>query len=102
MNYYMVEGTFDPAAKTESELKELIRSHLEFLEVGFKNGSILFSGAKVEKNGGYIIIKAESDELLREYLDKDPFITSGFQEKYKITQYLFHKAQPEATKWFIN
>jgi uncharacterized protein YciI len=102
MNYYMVEGTFNPASKTESELKELIRLHLEFLEIGFNNGSILFSGSKTERNGGYIIMKAESDELLREYLHRDPFITSGFQEGYKITQYLFHKAQPEAMEWFTN
>lgn len=102
MNYYIAEGTFDPKAKTESELKELIRLHLEFLEIGFNNGSILFSGRKTDKNGGYIIMKAESEALLHEYLNQDPFITSGFQEEYQVAQYFFHKAQPEAAKWFID
>ena len=100
MKYFVVEGTFkEPLPVDRAALGKLIQEHQAYLEQGFQQGFILFSGPKPAKNGGFIIMKADSVDTAELYLAKDPLKTAGIQE-YRTSEFDLHKCQPETNSWF--
>ena len=59
MKYYILDGTFVKNLPDKSELQKAIDEHLEYLKIGFNDGSILVSGPKIETGGGIIVVKCE-------------------------------------------
>jgi uncharacterized protein YciI len=100
MLYFMIEGTFyDPLPVEPDELQKLIKEHLAYLQKGFEEGWILFSGPKAHSGGGIILMKAESRKEADNFLERDPFQKAGIQE-YHMVEFRFHDGQEEVKSWF--
>jgi uncharacterized protein YciI len=96
IKYYTLEGSFVKNLPEENTLEEAIKAHLEYLDVGFKDGSVLVSGPKIGVGGGIIIVKYED---IDKFCNDDPLVKAGIQE-YRITEFKLHKCQDFLTDWF--
>ena len=96
MKYYVLEGSFAEKLPEQSELQKAIDAHLEYLEIGFKNGSILVSGPKVGAGGGIIVVKCDD---IQKFCNDDPLVKAGIQE-YRITEFKLHDCQDYLKVWF--
>jgi len=94
--YYTLEGSFVENLPVQGEMEKAIKAHLEYLDIGFKDGSVLVSGPKVGAGGGIIIVKCEDIE---KFCNDDPLVKAGIQE-YRITEFKLHKCQDFLTSWF--
>lgn len=96
----MIEGTFyDPLPVEPEELQKLIKEHLAYLQKGFDEGWILFSGPKAHSGGGVILMKAESRTEVDDFQERDPFQKAGIQE-YDVVEFRFHDGQEGVKAWF--
>lgn len=96
MKYYMLEGSFVKNLPEQNELQRAIAAHLEYLKIGFNDGSILLSGPKAEAGGGVIVVKCED---IQRFCDNDPLVKAGIQE-YRITEFKLHDCQDYLKCWF--
>jgi len=100
MLYFMIEGTFyDPVPVKPEKLEMLIKEHVAYLQRGYDEGWMLFSGPKAHSGGGIILMKADSAETIDEFLENDPFKKNGILE-YHVVEFRFHDGQPEVKSWF--
>lgn len=100
MKYYVITGTFNKGISAEKAvIEEKIREHLQYLEKGFQEGWLLFSGPKVGSGGGVIVMKAESEEIVQSFLTNDPLKLADIQE-YTILEFKMHKCQTALDGWF--
>ena len=100
MKYFVIEGSFkDPVPADDATLQKGIEDHLKYLQKGFDNGSILFSGPKAGTGGGGIVMKAQTQDEVEAYLAADPLKRSGIQD-YRIIAFHLHRCQPALDKWF--
>ncbi len=96
MEYYVLEGSFVEDLPEQDKLEKAIEAHLEYLEIGFNNDSILMSGPKIGAGGGIIIVKCDD---IKKFCDDDPLVKAGIQ-KYRITQFKLHNCQSYLKSWF--
>jgi len=96
IKYYALEGSFIKNLPEQKILEEAINAHLEYLDEGFKDGSVLFSGPKIGSGGGIIIVKCED---IDKFCEDDPLVKTGIQE-YRVTEFKLHKCQDFLTHWF--
>jgi len=96
MKYYVLEGTFNEELPEKQVLQKAIDEHLDYLKIGFDNGSVLVSGPKVGVGGGIIIVKAED---IGTFCNDDPLVKAGIQ-KYRITEFTLHNCQNYLKAWF--
>ena len=96
IKYYTLEGSFGKNIPEQGELEDVINAHLKYLDKGFKDGSVLFSGPKIGVGGGIIIVKCED---IDRFCNNDPLVKAGIQE-YRITEFKLHKCQDFLTDWF--
>jgi nitroreductase/uncharacterized protein YciI len=100
MKFFIVEGVFvNPCPVSQDELNKAIAGHIAYLDQGFDDGSILVSGPKSQGGGGFIIMKAESEEDIFDFLEKDPMKVLGVQTYY-VNEFNIHKSLPFACDWF--
>jgi len=93
----MLEGSFSEKLPNQSELKKAIDAHLEYLQMGFNDGSILFLGPKAEAGGGIIVVKSND---IQKFCDDDPLVKAGIQ-KYTIIEFKLHDCQSYLKSWFV-
>ena len=96
LKYYVLEGTFVENLPEQRVLNKAINDHLDYLDEGFKDGSILVSGPKIEVGGGIIIVKCED---INKFCDEDPLVKAGIQQ-YRMTEFKLHKCQEYLDMWF--
>ena len=96
MKYYVLEGSFAEELPEPDKLKKAIDAHLEYLQGGFDDGSILMSGPKAGAGGGIIVVKCDDIER---FCGDDPLVKAGVQQ-YRITEFTLHKCQDELKSWF--
>jgi uncharacterized protein YciI len=102
MNFFIVEGNFiDSSTVDRAVLEKSVQQHIAYLDKGFADGSILVSGPKAEEGGGFIIMKAESETEVFEFLEADPMKKAGVQN-YIVKEFHIHKALPFAKDWFTS
>jgi len=100
MKYFIVEGTFtNPLPVAKEAMGKIISEHQQFLQKGFDEGWMLFSGPKAKKDGGFAIVKAETQHEVDGFFANDPMLLAGVQE-YRITEFLKHDCQDMLDKWF--
>ncbi|SHI11085.1 Uncharacterized conserved protein YciI, contains a putative active-site phosphohistidine [Sporobacter termitidis DSM 10068] len=100
MKFFIIEGVFiDPCPVDKAALEKSIGDHVAYLDRGFVDGSILVSGPKSMGGGGFIIMKAESEEDIFTFLDNDPMKLLGVQN-YIVNEFKIHQSQPFACDWF--
>lgn len=96
MKYYMMEGSFVEKLPEQKVLQKAIDAHLEYLQIGFNDGSILLSGPKAGAYGGIIIVKCDD---IAKFANNDPLVKAGIQE-YRITEFNLHNCQDYLKTWF--
>lgn len=100
MQFFIIEGILvEPCPLNKGELENSIKRHIDYLDKGFDNGTILVSGPKPQGGGGYIIMKAESEDDIFDYLENDPMKMLGVQN-YIVNELNIHKTLPFAGDWF--
>ena len=101
MKFFIIEGIFvDPCPVGKEALEQSIREHLAYLDTGFENGTILVSGPKAEGGGGFILMRAESEDDIFDFLEQDPMKILGVQN-YIVSEFSVHKNHPMAYEWFM-
>lgn len=96
MKYNVLEGTFAKNLPEKSELQKAIDEHLEYLQIGFNDGSILVSGPKNETGGGIVVVKCED---IKKFCGDDPLVKAGVQE-YRIIEFKLYDCQSYLIDWF--
>jgi uncharacterized protein YciI len=100
LKFFIIEGVFvNPCPVDKETFEKSIREHLAYLEKGFQSGSILVSGPKAVGSGGFIIMKAESEEEIFDFFDSDPMKILGVQN-YIVNEFAVYKNYPLPCDWF--
>ena len=66
--------------------KEL-NNHIDYLKKQYAAGNFLASGRKIPRNGGVILAKAQSREVLDEILKQDPFNQNNLAD-YEVIEFV--------------
>lgn len=64
----------------EADLKEIdaaMKAHMVFLRKHYASGAFVMSGRKVPRDGGIIVVRAESREAVETLMAEDPFCQRG-------------------------
>ena len=102
MEFFIIEGVFcNPCPVDKQALEKSVQDHLAYLEKGFEDGSILVSGPKSMGDGGFIIMRAKSEDDIFDFLENDPMKLLGVQN-YIVNAFEIHKTQPLASEWFTS
>lgn len=96
MKYYFLEGTFVDSPPIGEEFQKAISDHLEYLKIGFDDGSVLLSGPKVGAGGGVIVVKCDD---IQKFCGDDPLVKAGIQQ-YRITEFTLHDCPDYLKQWF--
>ena len=72
----------------EEKINEIRPRHREFLEKGYKEGIVLFSGPQVPRTGGLIAARGDSPDKIKEFFSNDPY------QKEKAAEYQFIEFEP--------
>lgn len=96
MKYFIVEGIL----KSTNEIdKDTMTKHVNYSQKAMDEGLILMSGLKENMSGGIFIMKSDSIENIKEYLDNEPFKLEGIQD-YKIVEFSPHYFNESPSEWF--
>ncbi|CEP44522.1 YciI family protein [Paraclostridium sordellii] len=96
MKYFIVEGIL----KSTDEIdKDTMTKHMNYSQKAMNEGLILMSGLKENMSGGIFIMKSDSIENIKEYLDNEPFKLEGIQD-YKIVEFSPHYFNESPSEWF--
>lgn len=95
MKYFIVEGIL----KSTNEIdKDTMTKHMNYSQKAMDEGIILMSGLKENMSGGIFIMKSDSIENIKEYLDNEPFKLEGIQD-YKIVEFSPHYFNESPSEW---
>ena len=73
---------------TIDRINEIRPRHREFLEKGYSEGIVLFSGPRVPRTGGMIAARGKSKEEVQKFFSEDPY------QKEKAAEYQFIEFKP--------
>ncbi|WP_019910556.1 YciI family protein [Paenibacillus sp. HW567] len=76
--------------KPISEVENHLEEHVEFLEKYYKLNKFIFSGRKVPRTGGVILVNATSTEEVDLILKEDPFYRNKIAQ-YEVTEFIITK-----------
>ena len=76
MKYFMVEGMLKNVDKLNDEI---MKQHMAYTQKAMDEGMIFLSGLKKDQSGGVFLIKSDTEERLKEYLDHEPMHLHGIQ-----------------------
>jgi len=79
--------------KPLEEVEQSLAAHRKWLDDNYALGLFLASGPRLPRTGGVILAQAESEEVLRRELAKDPFCTQGLAE-YEVIQFTVSRTAP--------
>ncbi|WP_338559162.1 YciI family protein [Paraclostridium sordellii] len=96
MKYFIVEGILKSTNKID---KDTMTKHMNYSQKAMDEGIILMSGLKENMSGGIFIMKSDSIENIKEYLDNEPFKLEGIQD-YKIVEFSPHYFNESPSEWF--
>ncbi len=83
---------------TESieKINEIRPRHREFLERGYTDGIVLYSGPRVPRTGGLIAARGNTAEEVKTFFSNDPY------QKEKAAEYEFIEFEPVHYQEFLN
>ena len=70
MKHFLVEITYTLPIEKISEITPL---HRAFLQTGYDQHLLLMSGPQNPREGGIVIAKAETKEIIETFFQKDPY-----------------------------
>ncbi len=77
------------------QLLEVTVEHRAFLQTGYQDGILLYSGPKVPRTGGMIVARAETAEALIDFFHNDPYQRKG------VANYRFIEFEPVFKQKFM-
>lgn len=95
MQHFLVEITYTAAPE---RIGELVAGHRAFLQTGYDQGLLLFSGPQNPKVGGLVLARAESETDLRAFFDNDPYHCKN-AATYRFVLFEPVKFQPFMAAW---
>ncbi len=95
MKHFLVDTTFRVPLP---EVEAATPAHREFLQTGYDQGVLLYSGPKVPRTGGVILARAESLERLQAFMAADPFLAGNLAEA-RYVEFNPVKRQPFLEGW---
>lgn len=95
MKYFMVEGTLK---NIENLNDEVMKQHMAYTQKAMDERMIFLSGLKKDQSGGVFLIKSDTEEQLKEYLDQEPMHVHGIQD-YRYVEFDAHYIS-EDSHWF--
>lgn len=95
MKYFFVEGIIRDASRMNDSI---MQQHMAYTQKVMDEGRILISGLKEDNSGGVFMIKADSVEDLKAYLDQEPFKLNMIQD-YRWMEFNPHFVSPFAGSW---
>ncbi|AUN13595.1 MAG: YciI family protein [Paraclostridium sordellii] len=96
MKYFIVEGILKSTDEIDNDT---MTKHMNYSQKAMDEGLILMSGLKENMSGGIFIMKSDSIENIKEYLDNEPFKLEGIQD-YKIVEFSPHYFNESPSEWF--
>lgn len=78
-----------PLANVDAHLEE----HMRFLRTQFERGVFIASGRKVPRDGGVILARCDSREVLWKVLKQDPFHRAGIA-RFDLIEFVPSTVQP--------
>lgn len=96
MKYFMIEGTIIHADKMHDAI---LKEHMAYTQKAMDAGMIFLSGLKDDASGAIFFMKAESAEIIQDYLDEEPFYRYGIQT-YRTIPFTYHFIQEMGNDWF--
>lgn len=98
MKYYLLNGRENENAPQGIDFQETLDAHHAYTDKYFADGTILLGGPKAA-GCGFMIVKAETEEEVREFVANDPFVKSGMQD-YDIIEFFMFGCQEPVKEWF--
>ncbi len=77
------------------KIDEIRPRHREFLDKGYKDGIVLFSGPRVPRTGGLIAARGKTAEEVMAFFSNDPY------QKEKAAEYQFIEFEPVHYQQFL-
>ena len=96
MKYFIVEGIIKNPNKID---ENIMKKHKAYSQKAMDEGLILMSGLKQDMSGGLFVMKAESIEIVENYLSDEPFKKYGIQD-YKLIEFEHHYFNQSPSEWF--
>lgn len=96
MKHFIVEGILKITGQID---EDTMKKHMDYSQKAMDDGLILMSGLKENMSGGIFIMKSDSIENIKEYLDNEPFKLEGIQD-YKIVEFSPHYFNESPSEWF--
>lgn len=72
--------------KPLAEVDRFLQAHRDFLDRYYAEGKLIASGPRIPREGGVIMIKAESRSTAEEILAQDPFRINGIAD-YNLVEF---------------
>ncbi|HMA36825.1 MAG TPA: YciI family protein [Chloroflexia bacterium] len=95
MKHFMVELTYTVPLE---RVDEVVGAHRAFLQAGYDQGLLLYSGGQVPRTGGIMLARAESQAALEAFLADDPYRQAAVAE-YRIVEFVPVKHQDFLKDW---
>lgn len=95
---YLLELTY---IKPIEEVNKLLPKHNAYLDKNYANNNFIFSGRKEPRDGGIILVKANSKDELDKIYHEDPFYINKVAN-YKIIKFIPTKYSTEFKKIIDN
>ena len=81
-----------------TKIDEILIEHRKFLQVGYDNGILLFSGPRNPRTGGIVAARANSLEELKSFFENDPYKINNYAE-YEFAEFDPVKRQSILDEW---
>ncbi len=81
-----------------TKIDEILSEHRKFLQVGYNNGLLLFSGPRNPRTGGIVAARANSIEELKTFFENDPYMINSYA-KYEFIEFDPVKHQSILDEW---
>jgi uncharacterized protein YciI len=76
-------------------INEIRPRHREFLDKGYNDGIVLYSGPQVPRTGGLIAARGKTEEEVKAFFRNDPY------QKEKAAEYQFIEFEPVHYQQFL-
>lgn len=95
MRHFIVAINYSAAF---TEIEPIVPSHRQHIQAAVDAGIILLSGPRVPRTGGMVIARAESESVIQNMIDQDPYKIAGVAE-YQVIEFTPGRHQPFLDDW---
>lgn len=75
-------------------VEKYLEEHIRFLDKYYASGNFIFSGRKIPRTGGVVLVRNVSRQALEDILKEDPFFRNDIAQ-YEITEIVVTKCDKD-------